>query len=170
MGNGLGDARRAYEAAKRIKDACGTMWPAEDAKILFTNASQDYAQALVDDAQRKLDAMGVVIGETMCCVPGDDVTGRPPFIVTRLEAVQDDGLVFAFGDDGKCVSAVHIRPYVAPVVKEMVMPGSPRYGFGPEEPDADTHHLTLSNVTPADLDAMKPGDVIEGTYKIERMQ
>lgn len=168
MGNELDDARRAYEAAKRISDLVDAMDNSftHDARILFTNASQDYAQALVDDAQRKLDAMGVVIGET-------EVTcgrGVLSFVAGPLKAHVESGRVMINIFGGQGFGWVdEIRPYYGYGVRAMTMTGDSGLF---DTVCAASHYLrlTLSNVTPADLDAMQPGDVIEGTYKIERMK
>lgn len=168
MSANLDDARRAYEAAKRIMayEADNGVFQ-RDARLLLTNAEAEYRAALFDAAERRFDALGIRVGETLCCVPGDDVTGRPPFIVTRLAAIPDDGLVFAFGDDGKCVNAAKLRPYTAPEAKQMVLTGTSTMGWGQMPMQHDTHRLTLSNVTPADLDSMQ--DQITGTFTLEKL-
>lgn len=119
----LDDARRAYEAAKALTDWHDKSSVLHDAaRILLTNASQDYAQALVDDAQRKLDDMGVVIGETM--VESTRCDGFICSPIARLEADIEKGCVKAWLS--RLTSFIRIddiRPYVAPVVKEMVFEG-----------------------------------------------
>jgi len=166
----LENARHAYEAAKMLEryfqGFADAAFPAA-AKLIVTNATTAYEAAMLADAQAKLDAMGVVIGETMVAADGFDT----PFRITKLFAHVRSGKCYASdGGDGYRVEL--IRPYVAPVVKEMVLfgpTGEKRWSlveFVPSQPC----RLTLSGITPANLDAMKPGDVIEGSYKIERMK
>jgi hypothetical protein len=174
----LDNARRAYEAAKNlaefVAEQCSDsgMILADKqrlnklAQLGITNAATAYEAALLADEQAKLDAMGVVIGETMvvACDKDGNLAGSS-FVIHRIEAVLDDGRVFVFGDR-ICTGLSNIRPYVAPVVKEMVLYG-PCLGWTRSRYGGDTHRLTLSGITAADLDGMT--GPITGTYIVEKL-
>jgi len=155
----LDDARRAYESAKVIQH-CVNIRDYERIKA-------DYEAALLADAQANLDAMGVVIGETMvvACDKDGNLAGSS-FGIHRIEAVLDDGRVFVFGDR-ICTGLSNIRPYVAPVVKEMVLESKVDGKFTSWSWIHDDMRFTLSGITPADLDGMTGR--ITGTYTVEKL-
>lgn len=170
MSANLDDARRAYEAAKRFFDretSAGSTYQS-DARLLLTNATSDYAQALVDEQLRKFDGAGIKVGETVVDYLANDEPANDPFVIERLEADVKIEKVWAVVRDKEYrrIATAAIRPYTAPEAGHMVLTSFKGLGFAVDGP-GDRFRLTLSNVTPADLDAMKPGEVIEGTFKIE---
>jgi len=104
----------------------------------------------------------VVIGETVVVADGME-----PFVIQKLEASIHFGRAVAVSEgNAGWAWTDEIRPYVAPVVKEMVLYGRDTSDWSVKEYVRDTHRLTLSGVSMEDLSDMSPGDVIEGSYKI----
>lgn len=164
MSANLDDARRAWEAAKRITCAwLGSDAFHADARLLLTNATSDYAQALVDDQLRKFDGAGIRVGETTVIADGIQ-----PFVIGQLVADVPAGRVKAWSDSGGgWAYADELRPYTAPEAKQIVLYGLAESAWSRERHFGDLYRITLANVTSVDLNAMKPGEVIEGTFKIE---
>lgn len=151
----LDDARRAYEAAKVIQH-CVSIRDYERIKTT-------YEAALLADAQATLDAMGVVIGETEVTFEGV-VCGS----IHKLEADVAAGRVRVWTDKlTGFVWADEIRPYGAPVAKEMVLWGDGLDHWTKDKFPVDRFRLTLSGITPADLDGMT--GPITGTYTVEKL-
>jgi len=69
----LDDARRAWEAAKLMERYFQNFSDAgfsAASRIFLTNATQDYAKALVDDQLRKFDSAGIRFDDTLCAIEG----------------------------------------------------------------------------------------------------
>lgn len=160
----LDDARRAYEAAKRLQDLLrGTNTSEADARLLLTNHEAEYRAALIDAAERRFDALGIRVGETTVIAKGGH-----PFIIGDLVADVPAGRVKAWSDSGGgWAYADELRPYTD--AKQMVLYSDGiSFGFWTKTSPEDKWRLTLSNVTPADLDAMT--GPITGTYTLEKLK
>lgn len=165
----LDNARRAYEAAKTVHTWFNPgQYPSHAqlqslAAVGLSTAKAAYETALLADAQARFDDMGVVIGETLCC---DIMPSKKPYVIDRLEAMPDRGMVRCHHNGGFANYDV-IRPYVAPVVKEMVLESSSGFTWTAGQGYKPTHRLTLSGITPVDLDGMTGR--ITGQFTVEKL-
>lgn len=166
----VNDARQAWEAAKTVHTWFNPgQYPSHAqlkslAAVGLTTATAAYETALLADAQREMDALGIKVGETVVAADGVE-----PFIIIGLEADVAMGSVKALSGIAQLWAwADEISPYTAPEVKNMVLTAdSDAEVWMPYKCHNDRYRITLSGITPADLDTMT--GTLTGTYTVEKL-